>query len=118
MGKVLLIDDLRFFRDERECVTARNSQDALKVLNNDDVWDEIWFDHDLGELNGTVDSTMIIVDYMCERAFNDSPVNVDIVYVHTSNPVGGKQIMLSLQKYGYNCLRVNAPDFFTTEGNL
>lgn len=116
---VLLIDDLRVFKDNRECVIARNSLEALGLLSTGTVWDEIWFDHDLGIVeNFGIDSTMRVVDFMCEQAFNDTPVQVSKVYVHTSNPVGGKQIMTSLQKYGYNCVRVNAHDFFTTEGTI
>lgn len=116
---ILLIDDLRVFKDNRECVIARNSSEALQFLNDGTVWDEIWFDHDLGIVETIgIDSTMRVVDYMCEQAFNDNPIAVNKVYVHTSNPVGGKQIMTSLEKYGYNCFRVNAHDFFTTEGTI
>lgn len=113
MRKILLIDDLRDFQDKRECVIARNSFEALKILSEDNIWDEIWFDHDLGIVNGhEVDDVMKIVDYLCEKAFNDEPANVDIIYVHTSNPVGGNQIMQSLANYGYNCIRVNASKHF------
>lgn len=110
---VLLIDDLRDFRDGRESVIARNSVEALQVLQSGDSWDEIWLDHDLGIVDIVgIDTVMKVVDFMCEQAYNGSPVKVDTVYVHTSNPVGAKNIMAGLTNYGYNCVRVNASDFF------
>lgn len=110
--KILLIDDLRNFRDNRNCVIARTSAEALEVLNTGQSFDEIWFDHDLGELDGQVDSTMVVVDFLSELAFNDTPYPVGTVYVHTSNPVGRKQIVDSLTRYGYSVYKVNAPDHF------
>ena len=114
--KVLLVDDLRNFRDGRKSVIARNSVEALAILNSDNVWDEIWLDHDLGIVDSIgIDTIMSVVDFMCEQAYNETPVEVATVYVHTSNPVGAKQIMSSLQNYGYNVIRVNAPEFFIVE---
>lgn len=113
MAKILLVDDLRYFKNNRECVIARNSIEALNKLQQDNVWDEIWLDHDLGVVESLgIDSVMPVVDYLSEQAFNNTPVKVGVIYVHTSNPVGGKQIMLSLENFGYNCVRVNAQDFF------
>ena len=114
---VLLVDDLRVFKDDRLCTIARDSADALTVIGKQNVWKEIWLDHDLGVVEGLgLDTTMRVVDYMCEKAYNDEPVQVDVVYVHTSNPVGSSQIIKSLSNYGYNCVKVNAPEFFTVEG--
>lgn len=113
---VLLIDDLRVFKDDRLCTIARDSGQALDLLSRQNVWREIWFDHDLGVVDNVgIDTTMRVVDFLCERAYNGSPVEVDTVYVHTSNPVGSVQIMRSLARYGYNCVRVNASDVFTVE---
>lgn len=118
--KTLLIDDLRDFRESRPATIARTSAAALAVLENhrDMEWDEIWLDHDLGTLpTGEVDSIMRVVDYLCERAFNDDPVVVKTIYVHTSNPAGGRQMMTSLERYGYNVRRVQAEIYFTMLGN-
>ena len=113
MSKILLVDDLRDFKDNRECVIARNSSEALTILKQDKFWDEIWLDHDLGIVEEVgIDNVMRVVDYLSKQAFEGNPIEVGLIYVHTSNPVGGKQIMLSLQNFGYNCVRVNAPDFF------
>lgn len=110
--KILLIDDLRNFKDKRAAVIARNSSQAISILSQDNDWDEIWLDHDLGEVDGVLDSVMSVVDFLSEAAFNDTPVNVSKIFIHTSNPVGAKQMFASLTRYGYNCVKVNAPDFF------
>ena len=115
MKMVLLIDDLREFRFDSpdiDLIIARTSKEALKILELDTVWDEIWFDHDLGKPEGKLDTTIPVVDYLSERAFNDDPVKVALVYVHTSNPVGGKQIVASLQRYGYNVVRQSPETVF------
>lgn len=114
--RILLIDDLRDFVDARECVIARTSAEALQILTLGESFDEIWFDHDLGLLDsGVPDTTMVVVDLLSELAYNGTPYPVGIVYVHTSNPVGGKQIASSLSNYGYTIRRVYAGDYFVTE---
>jgi NAD+-processing family protein with receiver domain len=42
---VLVIDDVRTFRFD--CAHARTLTQALSLL--EDSWDEVWFDHDLGQ---------------------------------------------------------------------
>lgn len=111
----LLIDDLRNFKDDRVVLIARNSVDALTILKHDvqrQQFVDIWLDHDLGVVGEKIDTVMPVVDFLCEQAFNGEPVKVDTIYVHTSNPVGAKTMMASLQRYGYNAVRVNASDFF------
>jgi hypothetical protein len=89
-----VIDDLREFHDGRPAVIARTSKEALTYLedNRDIHFTDVWFDHDLGEPEGKLDDVMPVVDYFSERAFNDEPVDVDIIYVHTSNPSGAKKL--------------------------
>lgn len=120
--KILVVDDLRFFKDDVlkkldgfDVVTAKNSVEALDLLKADDShFYAIFLDHDLGEVDNVgVDSVMPVVDFMCMKSFENNPVNVDTVYVHTSNPVGGKQIISALSAYGYNVVRVSAGDYFT-----
>lgn len=113
--KILLIDDLRNFRVPRATHVARTSADALKALeaNVGVEWDEIWLDHDLGMLpEGWPDTIMRVVDYFCEQAFNDAPVLVKVIKIHTSNPVGARQMMTSLERFGYSVQRVQAEIFF------
>jgi len=114
--RVLVIDDLRSFRDERveaEVTYARTSAEALEILNDGTSYDEIWFDHDLGMIDDDrVDSTMPVVDFLSEMSFNDTPYPVDTVLVHTSNPVGRDNIIRSLSRWGYNIKSVPADDYF------
>lgn len=116
MYTVLLIDDLRDFKVEPEntaMTVVRNSAEALKVLEGQNTWDEIWFDHDLGEVDGRIDTTMRVVDYLSEKSFNGDPVNVGTVYIHTSNPVGRKQIQASMHRFGYRTVIVEASNHFS-----
>ncbi len=110
---IMLIDDLRNFRPESGIVAdvvARTSKGALEYLNQfpDTEFKEIWLDHDLGG----DDTIMVVVDYLNERAFFDNPVNVETIYVHSSNPVGVRQMLAGLERYGYVARRVDAAQFF------
>lgn len=114
---ILLIDDLRDFLvpdTDTEITIARTSQQALDILAQKNDWDELWLDHDLGG----DDTIMVIVDYLSEKAFLDEPVNVGMVFIHTSNPVGRKQMKLTLDRYGYNTRLVDAEQFFTVEEDM
>jgi hypothetical protein len=111
---ILLIDDLRSFRDGREAMIARTSQAGLKALEQleGQSLKSIWLDHDLGEFSdGTVDSIMVVVDKLCELAFSEKPVPVETIYVHTSNPVGRDQMLQSLRRWGYNAKAAQADDY-------
>lgn len=120
---VLLIDDLRSFNEKvqsiysnAQIVVTRNSREALDYLKNNTLveFDSIWLDHDLGiDDDFNKDTIMPIIDFLNEQAFIGSPINVGTIYVHTSNPVGGSQMMTALQRYNYNAVRVSAPDFFS-----
>lgn len=117
MKTVLLIDDLRVFRKVEADTTlyvARNSGQALAILeaHPDEHWDEIWFDHDLGTVNDAIDTTLPVVDYLAEKAFFGNPVSVGLAYVHSSNPVGVKAILATLQRYDYKTERVNPDEYF------
>lgn len=114
MKNILLIDDLRVFRvapQDAVVTTVRNSEEAMRVLVGapNEVWDEVWFDHDLGSRTIDNDTTRKIADYFCERAFNDNPVKVKHVYVHSSNSAGVKYIYDGLKTYGYE-VSVERPD--------
>lgn len=116
VSNILLIDDLRSFKDDRTATVLRTSKNALKFLQTHPniVWDEIWLDHDLGLASDAMvpDTIMSVVDYFCEKAFNNDPVKVNIINIHTSNPVGRKQIALSLQRFGYQTRAMQAETFF------
>lgn len=118
MKTILLIDDLRVFRaldsDSVVLHVARNSAEALAILkeNPETVWDEIWFDHDLGMVEGKEDTTLPVADYISERAFFDAPVSVKTLFIHTSNPVGARILSTTFQRYGYKTVRVKAEEIF------
>lgn len=109
---ILLIDDLRNFRvtPKGELVIARTSQEALDFLkaNEDKHFSEIWLDHDLG----ADDTIMRVVDYLNERAFFSNHVDVDVIYIQSSNPVGVKQMLMGFERYGYRAQRVDAKTIF------
>lgn len=109
---ILLIDDLRNFRvaPEGELMVARTSQEALDYLKSheDTHFEQIWLDHDLG----ADDTIMVVVDYLNERAFFDNHVDVDVIYIQSSNPVGVKQMLAGFNRYGYYAQRVDASTVF------
>ena len=116
MTQVLLVDDLRDFRSHPVNVTvvvARTSAQALGILAHETTWDEVWLDHDLGEVDGEVDSIMRVVDHLCELAYTDQTVNIGLIRVHTSNPVGGETMVRTLSRYGYWVERVDAGRYLT-----
>lgn len=120
MKTILLIDDLRVFRrvdTNAELHIARNSAEALAILQAEPGkhWDEVWFDHDLGTVNDAIDTTLPVADHLAERAFFDNPVSIGTAYIHSSNPVGVKAIMATLQRYGYKTVRVQADEVFNID---
>lgn len=120
-ANILLIDDLRHFKPEilqsaqadsylRAC---RTSQSAVETLATDPrTWDQVWFDHDLGMVDGEEDTTMAVVDYILFRHREGNPVPVRNYIIHSSNTVGMKNIALALSSIGRNCILVDAKDFF------
>lgn len=107
--RTLVIDDLRSFVDESRPVQyARTAQEGLDLLRRRD-WEAIYLDHDLGP----EEDSMVVVDYLCERAHHGHRFPVDVIYVHTQNPVGAANIIRSLERYGYHTQRIGV-ELFTT----
>ncbi len=99
MRRILFVDDLRDFPlPDLNADIVRSSEAALEQLKSGKAYDEIWLDHDLGG----DDTSMPIVYWLAERAFNGNPYPVEKVVVHTANPVGRKNIVSSLTRWGYN----------------
>lgn len=111
---VLLVDDLRDFRAELtpdDLTVVRTPGAALEVLQR--RWGQIWLDHDLGlDSEGTELNITPVVSRMCELAYAGTPIEVEAVLIHTSNPPGAQMIQKSLERYGYRTIRVSAPEFF------
>lgn len=124
MKTVLLIDDLRVFKahpgEDTELHIARTSKEALALLSQqpDKQWDEIWFDHDLGMVKGKPDTSLPVVDYLSEQAFFNKRLDIGTVFIHTSNSVGAKAITVSLERFGYHTVRVQAEHVFDTDKDL
>lgn len=112
MSFVLLVDDTRTFRDGREHVRARMSGEALVALGlvRDYGHGQLWLDHDLGIVDGSVDSTLPVLDELARAASDGDPYPFDLVVVHTSNPVGAATIMQVLERWGYVSRRVPSAD--------
>lgn len=106
----IVIDDERSFPNLL-AVYYRTSAEALYHLNHIaleelNTVEALWLDHDLGG----DDTTMPVVDYLCELAYSGNPYPVVDIFVHTQNPVGGNTILRSLQRYGYSARRVPLPN--------
>lgn len=123
--RILVIDDLHTLKTEYiasiaacyrmpEITYARNSQKARDILreNTMDHFDEIYFDHDLGLLDGHEDTAYPIVAMFEEVAFHDHPWTARL-FVHTSNSVAGSRMMKALRDY--DVTRINADDIFYLE---
>lgn len=90
----VLIDDVRWFRDGRECTIARSSRRAIELLNGlkGRYIDELWLDHDLGG----EDTIMPVVDLLCGERFD-----VTKVWIHSFNPRGAVIVRQRLSAVGY-----------------
>lgn len=103
-GLVVLVDDLRDFRDGRPRTVARSSAEAITLLSSlRGPVDELWLDHDLGP----GDDVMAVVAWLEESAFRGAPLDVSRVLVHTANPVGASRVLAALRRWGYPAVRVS-----------
>jgi hypothetical protein len=96
---VVLVDDVRSFRDGRACRIARSAEAALELLTQlcDREVDELWLDFDLGG-----DTTVMpVVKHLVEAAHAGRPVPIRRVRVHSSNSRGAHRIVILLRQAGY-----------------
>lgn len=108
--RILLIDDLRNFRDgiindPSNLWIARNSEQAIELLDSLS-FDAVWWDHDLGG----DDTTTVVADYLLKQAILSGDVpQIGTCYIHTSNPVGAIDLRNTLESryLGYHCVRVS-----------
>lgn len=100
---VLLVDDVRDFRDRRPAAIARSSREAMTWLRRrgDSTIAVIWLDFDL---QGG-DTAQPIVDYLVDEAASGTPVAVAPIEVHSSNARAGRRIYDDLRSAGYNVHR-------------
>lgn len=100
---IVLIDDLRNFKEPALAHILRTEKagfEWLESLTEEDTIGQLWLDHDLGKDDqGNITDIMSIVNKLEERAFFGSAPQIEHVLVHTSNGVGGKQIMDALGRF-------------------
>lgn len=120
-ANIFVVDDLRLFKPvilesleaDSYVRICRTSKSAIKDLEADDrVWDQFWFDHDLGMVDGSEDDTMAVVDYILARHHEGNPLKVNAYIIHSSNTAGVKKIAVALDSIGRDSIIVNAKDFF------
>jgi hypothetical protein len=112
--ELVIIDDLR--THTRGGLHLRTSADALDWLDSHrgDTIGELWLDHDLGG----DDTIRPIVGALEERCFNRDPVPIDVIYVHTANPVGADMILRSrLLGENYRLVRTGLDEFIGDVGH-
>lgn len=128
---ILLIDDLRNFRPEVvsgvriPIFTVRTSEEALTWLdgfvqmnetNDALVIDQLWLDHDLGMVPNrgqeVEDTTIPFVEELIRLHDAGKHVSVNSVLVHSSNPVGVRNIMNKLRAIYPNITQVDAQQYF------
>lgn len=111
---IVLIDDLRSFKSDTDAKvirTAIESVEWLTGLTADDLVKQLWLDHDLGEdAQGNVTSIMDFVQALEEAAFFERAPQIEEIIVHTSNSVGGRQIIAALERF-FTVKRVYAGDY-------
>lgn len=90
----VLIDDVRRFRDGRDCMAARSSAAGVALLESlrSRVIDELWLDHDLV----AEDTIMPVVDLLVS-----APLDVRAVVIHTANVKAGVEMNRRITAAGY-----------------
>ena len=78
---VLLLDDERDFKDARETLVARSTDEALALTEGLTELDELWLDY---VLRGS-DSTDQFLSALRRRKLAGSPLKLKKVYIHTSS---------------------------------
>lgn len=105
MGKTVLIDDVRRFRDDRDCVLATDIAEgiaALRALQHERI-DELWLDHDLGG-----DQTIWPVVRVLEVfALSGTLWDIGVVKIHAQGSDPAYEMGMSLRRVGYLTERVS-----------
>lgn len=104
MARIIVIDDDRDL--PFHATYARTSASGLSLLqdclDSEDRVAELWLDHDLGcsdEAESIYDTIMPVVNWLEEMAYNGTPLNVGMIYVHTANPSAAPVMLAALEKW-------------------
>ena len=101
----ILIDDVRTFKDHRECKTARTPETGIKALlaHQEQIIDELWLDYNLSmRARGADPTIMPVIDHLVQVAHDGNPYNITTIFVHTDNPVAGQKMEKALIESGYS----------------
>ena len=107
MQYVLFIDDERDYsfvevnliqtiikHKPQQFLIARNSSEAINLFKTHGLPCFIFFDHDLGEINGKVDTSMNVVNYITEN-YSSFPDYI----IHSQNPIGAKNLHSKIESF-------------------
>lgn len=104
MRRILIIDDDQLDGTPLGSVRAYDHVEAINRFIERRYWDEVWFDHDLGQKG----DARKVMTYLEERRQSGNPVLIEAVYVHSMNPVGASELVAGLSKM-YPTRRVPLP---------
>jgi hypothetical protein len=105
-GLIVLIDDVRYFADDRPCLTFRSSGEAVTGLS--DLAEggveitEMWLDYDLGG-GDDVQPVPHLLDLLDQSGRR---LKINKTYVITSSSMGAHQIRRTLDRLGYRQKRL------------
>lgn len=135
INAVLVIDDERTFPELRGARYARTVAEAIDALSEDVRWSEVWWDHDLGDGQDSMqivawmdaaqaqyrdDESRWIGEMMQPRPLffrrRPDPQPPRLAYrcgqhfVHTMNPVGAARLVAALRWHSTSVQRVTLPE--------
>lgn len=99
----ILIDDVRSFRDGRECRVARSSGEGLELLRILRVQriSHLWLDHDLG---GN-DDIWPVIQALENASLAGVPYDIGLIHVHASRSGPAHRMGVALRRAGYTVER-------------
>lgn len=99
---IVLVDDVRMFKDGRAQVIARSADEALDALDrlSDRRIDELWLDYDI--VGGT---SQPVVDRLVTMAEHGFPADIGTIFVHSSRVPEGLHVTQALTDAGYRAER-------------
>lgn len=119
---IVLIDDERTFKEKVsenkhfKIITYKNSKDAIeglsKLITDDGVnIMQVWFDHDLGEINGVPDSTFPVVEMLEMMFHNGETLGIGHFIIHTANNSAAPRLQKALENLNTLTTRINASEY-------
>lgn len=99
----ILIDDVRSFRDGRDCRVARSSGEGLKLLRILRVQrlEHLWLDHDLGG----EDDIWPVIRVLEDASLSGVPFDIGLIHVHASRSGPAHRMGVALRRAGYTVER-------------